>query len=200
MREYADGNPWLPQPASNMGPVTEYMIARGAAEDSLLAQLRKADLIASAVPEYVERRVVLDPSLFDVMHINYEFEEVVGLGRSYKAPEIFEPTSVPANIRKVPGWLTMLLKGARAEFQPDADYRHLTLNGRSFTLGDTQAKVVGALHRAQKAGFPWVHGKTLLAEAGSKSRTIGDLFKSQPDWRELIDSDRQGRYRPNLTD
>jgi hypothetical protein len=38
-------------------------------------------------------------------------------------------------------------------------------------------------------------GKLILGEAGSSSTRMSDVFKSQPHWRRLIDSDGRGRYR-----
>lgn len=75
------------------------------------------------------------------------------------------------------------------------DYKEVIVNGRSFHLGSCQAKVVRLLHAAAKTKDPWRHGKVVLADAGSLSTRMADLFKSQRHWRELIESDRRGHYR-----
>ena len=46
---------------------------------------------------------------------------------------------------------------------------------------------------------PWQHGRYILEEAGSNLLRMIDLFKSQPQWRSLIESDRRGSYRLRLT-
>ena len=52
-----------------------------------------------------------------------------------------------------------------------------------------------ATHAAAQAGQPWQNGKQLLSAAGSRSLKMVDVFKSKPEWRELIQSDRRGNYR-----
>jgi hypothetical protein len=37
--------------------------------------------------------------------------------------------------------------------------------------------------------------KAILEQAGSASVRMADVFKSQPNWRKLIRSDRRGLYR-----
>jgi hypothetical protein len=51
------------------------------------------------------------------------------------------------------------------------------------------------LHAAAEAGQPWQNGKALLTTAGSRSLKMVDVFKSKPEWRELIQSDGRGNYR-----
>jgi hypothetical protein len=65
-------------------------------------------------------------------------------------------------------------------------------------LGQFQARVVKILHAAAMSGCPWQHGKAVLADAGSSCTRLSDLFKTQPEWRKLIQSDRRGRYRLNI--
>ncbi|KGL03134.1 hypothetical protein OIU14_08150 [Thalassobacter stenotrophicus] len=76
-----------------------------------------------------------------------------------------------------------------------AGYREVRCRGICFQLGAIQAEVVRALHSAAEAGEPWQNGKTILTLAGSRSLKMVDVFKSKPDWRELIQSDRRGNYR-----
>jgi len=84
------------------------------------------------------------------------------------------------------------------EFGQDNDYREVRLDGRTYRLGPLQARVVKRLYEAERAGEPWCVGKAVLGDAGSASIRMADVFKSQPDWRRLIASDRRGRYRLNL--
>jgi hypothetical protein len=78
------------------------------------------------------------------------------------------------------------------------DYSEVRLSGLVFRLGQVQARVVKLLHRAALRGEPWCIGKALLGSAGSACTRLADLFKSQPHWRQLIESDRRGRYRLRL--
>jgi hypothetical protein len=75
------------------------------------------------------------------------------------------------------------------------DYREVRVGTLKFSLGRLQANVVKHLHQAAQSGEGWCAGKTVLAAAGSTSKRMQDIFKSQSRWRELIESDRYGRYR-----
>lgn len=82
--------------------------------------------------------------------------------------------------------------------RPNADYSEVRMEGLVFRLGPIQARIVGRLHAAALAGSPWVSGKAVLRAAGSSCTRMADAFKSQAEWRLLIDSDRRGRYRLRL--
>lgn len=84
---------------------------------------------------------------------------------------------------------------AMPAFLASEDYREVRHAGVDFHLGSIQAQVVGALHAAAQAGDPWRCGKVLLAEAGARSLKMSDLFKSKPNWRQLILSNGRGFYR-----
>ena len=87
-------------------------------------------------------------------------------------------------------------EGARGPgFRQVDDYREVHAGGLVFRLGPVQAAVVKLLHAAAERGSPWCVGKLVLADAGSASSRMADVFKSQPHWRRLIESDRRGRYR-----
>jgi len=77
----------------------------------------------------------------------------------------------------------------------DNDYQAVSYNGLTYQFGPIQAGIVAILHRAAQDGGSWCTGKSLLAQAGSNSPRMADVFKSQPHWRKLIRSDRRGRYR-----
>lgn len=85
-------------------------------------------------------------------------------------------------------------------FAHSDDYRRVVIDGFAFDLGFLQAKIVEVLHAAWLEGNPWLHGPTLLAQARAGSDRLVDLFKSQPNWRRLIQSDRRGHYRLALPD
>ncbi len=74
-------------------------------------------------------------------------------------------------------------------------YRHVVYEDENFHLGSIQAKVVEKLHTAHEDGDPWIYGKVLLHDVGSQCSRMRDVFKSQPQWRSLIESDGKGHYR-----
>lgn len=74
-------------------------------------------------------------------------------------------------------------------------YRHVMCCNEDFHFGHIQAKVVERLHTAYENGEPWVYGKVLLHDVGSQCNRMRDVFKSQPEWRNLIESDGKGHYR-----
>jgi hypothetical protein len=75
------------------------------------------------------------------------------------------------------------------------DYRRVCVGDKVYYFGPIQAKVMRALHAAAMSGDPWCSGKALLAAAGAKSRKMADVFKSKPDWLDLIESNGRGQYR-----
>lgn len=78
------------------------------------------------------------------------------------------------------------------------NYRHITINGCEFILGDIQANIVKQLHKAAFSENPWLYGKTMLNIAGSRSIRLRDIFKSKRKWEELILSDKRGYYCLNV--
>jgi len=89
-------------------------------------------------------------------------------------------------------------RGSEIVFEQRDDFSEVTLGDRTYMLGQFQARVVKILHDAAMSGCPWQHGKAVLADAGSSCTRLSDLFKTQPEWRKLIQSDRRGRYRLNI--
>lgn len=81
------------------------------------------------------------------------------------------------------------------ELACSADFHEIRLGDVAFHLGQIQANVVRLLHRADTCGKPWCSGKVILAQAGSRCTRMADVFKSQPEWRRLIESDGRGNYR-----
>ena len=77
------------------------------------------------------------------------------------------------------------------------DFSEVTQGNRIFRLGPIQAQAVRILYEAADTPSPWRNGKQILTEAGSSCTRMADLFKTQPDWRRLIQSDRRGNYRLN---
>lgn len=83
-------------------------------------------------------------------------------------------------------------------FAHSNDYRHITLGGKEYRLGDNQARILEMLHDASQSRNPWVHGKTLIYESGVNAPRLRDVFKHRADWRDLIISDERGYYRLNV--
>lgn len=82
-----------------------------------------------------------------------------------------------------------------SSFSHSDDYRDVSVNGVTFALGPIQARVVRVLHKHPSDRSGWCSGKIVLEKAGSSSVRMADVFKSQPQWRKLIESDRRGNYR-----
>ena len=80
-------------------------------------------------------------------------------------------------------------------FQHDEDFRNLRLGQLRVSLGRLQAAVVKHLYEASRSGDGWCFGKSVLAEVGSASKRMSDVFKSKPVWTLLFRSDGRGRYR-----
>lgn len=74
-------------------------------------------------------------------------------------------------------------------------FRKVHHAGIDFSFGTIQATVLQQLYEAAQSGEPWQSGKKLLERAGSVSFTMQNVFKSNPHWRKLIDSDGRGEYR-----
>lgn len=74
-------------------------------------------------------------------------------------------------------------------------FSDVCIGNLTFRFGILQANVVRILIEARRSGTPWLPGKTVLSRAGSTSFRLADLFKSQPEWRQLIESDGSGLYR-----
>lgn len=77
------------------------------------------------------------------------------------------------------------------------DFAKVLRNGKIYYFGKKQAIVVKQLYEAYGTSSPWVFGKELLYNAGSKSIQMKDLFKKNKSWNDLIISDGQGNYRLN---
>jgi hypothetical protein len=168
----------------------EYVRRRSIVENARHSRLLAGTLIASGIAPYGKFREIIDPSLWESLWFDDEFGEIVGAGRTYSHPEIFERSVIPLNLSSVPDWL------ARS-FMHSADYRHLTWRGQEFTAGAMQSRIIRALHDASKAEMPWVSGKVLMQQAGSISNNLLQLFKVKH-WDELIESDGRGNYRLNV--
>ncbi len=84
---------------------------------------------------------------------------------------------------------------AQPMFNQQNDYRLVRLNGYQFTFGEIQAAIIRQLHEASTSENSWIHGKTLLANAGSSSMIMRDAFRHQAHWKELIHSNGRGYYR-----
>jgi hypothetical protein len=87
---------------------------------------------------------------------------------------------------------------APANFLPRPGYYEVSFYDRTYNFGMSQASVIRKLHQAYLAGQPWCSTEDLLEGTGS-SRLV-DLFKRKksPNWRDLIVSDRKGKWRLNL--
>lgn len=116
-----------------------------------------------------------------------EFEQAYNVTVEEHLPLFEEEEQRHASIRK-------RTNGSRYLKQKN-HYRHVMIPDKDFHLGPIQAKIVEQLHIAHQDGNQWIYGKVLLSEVGSQCHRMRDVFKSQPYWRELIESDGRGHYR-----
>jgi hypothetical protein len=174
----------------------QYQKQREVLEVAFRSKLQDGELLASAIAEYADSREIIHPSLWDLLQVDYQFEECVGDGRALKMPEFFERTAIPLNVKQIPDWLDdeLAAQGLNV-FRHDRDYRHVVLRGMEFSLSPIHAKVVKSLHQAWLSGEPWQRGDTILEAAGSAQIKMVDAFKSRADWKILIESDGKGMYR-----
>jgi hypothetical protein len=176
----------------------EYCSRLEAVEKDFVEKLSVGRLAGSGLLHDGRRREVIDPSLWEVLDLDYEFGSAGGNGLLYNRLEFFEPSDVPLNISSpIPGWLAQK-PSIPAPFVADATYTHVTIHGVEFILSPTRAKVVQLLDEARLRGEEWQIGKTLLGSAGSKQGKMIDVFKGLDGWRHLIESNGRGRYRLNV--
>jgi hypothetical protein len=84
-------------------------------------------------------------------------------------------------------------------FTHSSNYSEVTLRGERFSLGPSQACVMRELHAAYLRGELWLNQQDLLRSCARSTRLV-DLFKSQPNWRDLFVLDGRGACRLNLPD
>ena len=77
----------------------------------------------------------------------------------------------------------------------DPSFKTVRYEGSEYQFGDIQAAVLQKLYEASQRGELWINGKRLLAQAGSQSLNVSNVFKRNRIWRKLITSDGRGRYR-----
>lgn len=80
-------------------------------------------------------------------------------------------------------------------FESDSSFKLIKYLGNEYRLGDLQAAVLKELWRRAKEGDPWQSGKAVLSRVGSQSYSLSSLFRRNPVWRELVQSDGRGSYR-----
>lgn len=68
-------------------------------------------------------------------------------------------------------------------------------NGKEYTFGVMQAKVIKILWDSYNQGTPWVYGKRILSQIGCGSDRIQSLFSHNKHWRNVVASDGNGKYR-----
>lgn len=174
----------------------DYQNCRAAAEKVFNEQLSDAQIIGSGIPDGGSGRIPIDPSLWDILEIDYEFYEAVGEDRNFKKLEFFQLSAVPLNIRTTPKWLDDLLgQHGYNSFRHTEDYRHVALHGIDYALSPLLAKIVRILHLARlEDGHGWRNGKQVLELAGSTQLKMNDVLKDRKDSKALIQSDGKGMF------
>lgn len=175
----------------------DYQNCRAAAEKDFYDQLSDAQIIGSGIADGGHGRIPIDPTLWDILEIDYEFYEANGEDRSFKKVEFFALSAVPLNIRTIPKWLDDLLgQQGYNSFRHTEDYRHVCLHGIDYVLSPLLAKIVRILHLARlEDGHGWRNGKQVLELAGSAQLKMSDALKDRKDSKALIQSDGKGMFR-----
>jgi hypothetical protein len=173
---------------------------RDAIEAAFKELLTDGDVLGSGIADYADRREAIEPSLWDVLDVEYDyFDGASGENRKYENVEFFELAAIPLNIRTVPDWLDEMIGAAGySSFRHEPDYRHIWLHGITYSLSALHAAVVKVLHQAALEGKPWQHGQQVLHQAGTTQVKMHDVFKSRKDWQAFIESDSKGMYRLRL--
>jgi hypothetical protein len=175
----------------------DYQNCRAATEKAFQEQLFDAQIIGSGIPDGGSGRTPIDPSLWDILEINYEFYEANGEDCNFKKLEFFARSAVPLNIRTIPKWLDDLLgQHGYNSFRHTEDYRHVCLHGIDYALSPLLANIVRILHLARlEDGHGWRNGKQVLELAGSTQLKMNDALKDRKDSKALIQSDGKGMFR-----
>jgi len=89
--------------------------------------------------------------------------------------------------------------GPDQEFHPlSDDFTCFVWRGREYKFGEMQAKVIKRLWQAREDGSPWMYGKRILTDIGSGSDRIQSIFNHNTSWRNIVLSDKNGKYKLNL--
>lgn len=78
------------------------------------------------------------------------------------------------------------------------DFTRFRLYGKEYKFGENQAKVIKRLWQAREDGQPWMYGKTILKDIDSTADRIKNIFSHNKYWREIIESDKNGKYKLRL--
>lgn len=103
-------------------------------------------------------------------------------------------------IRHAAGIIGSPAESSDDRFIHNEDYTAVSLDGMPYVLTTNQAMVIKALHEAYQRRTYWL-GKDYLLEdlLETNSNRLRDTFKSNLEaWKNLIASDKRGRYRLNL--
>jgi hypothetical protein len=174
----------------------EYSKKREALDSAFRELLMDGVVLGSGICQGGDRREVIEPSFWELVEIDHDFDETVGAHLKYEKLEFFGPSAIPLNVRSIPPWLdAQLAAEGGSAFRHESGYRHVWFNGIHYSFGPKQAKIIELLHRAVLDGDAWQHGPTILEQAGSASTKMIEAFKGRKDWTSLIASDQRGMYR-----
>lgn len=170
----------------------EYWRRREAAEASMTAKLLSAEILGSGLLKEARSREIIDPSLWDVLYIDFDSDAVRGNGLVYEEAEFFDPTAPPRNVAPLLERLGPLKESYF--YTHGSSYRHVTAGGVIFPLGDEQRKVVRFLHEKLLANDRWQPVSAIQEGAGIRSSVMSDLFGSKAHWERLLISDTRRYY------
>jgi hypothetical protein len=102
MMEYVQFARQTPATPEGIAGHREYQRRRNDLETAFVEKLQARRLWGSAIPNGADDREIIRPNLWDRLEINYELDDIHGLGRHYEAAEFFEASAVPLNVQFIP--------------------------------------------------------------------------------------------------
>jgi 7-cyano-7-deazaguanine synthase in queuosine biosynthesis len=91
----------------------------------------------------------------------------------------------------------LALLARQDNFSHSEDYVHVGLREDEYTLTEPQSAVIRILNEAFLRGTPDVRWRNIAAGIATSPRSMRDVFKTVPNWRNLVVSRRRGTYRIN---
>ena len=182
-------NTWLP-PSSGEDSHRVYWDARTLLEAELIEKLRSGDLYATGLEVPVSpssTREIINSDLWHVLKLKLEDSAAEGAG--LRMVDVLVHDSADSDT------LSILAADPLPEFVWNDDYTFVQFGNCEFHFGILQARFVECLHGISQTADPWGSGKSILADVGAKTASVGDLFRrhQKPSWRVLID-EKRGLY------
>lgn len=147
--------------------------------------LKQKDFHLALTPQSRDAFIGIDDIRINITERN-RFEKLHGIETS----KILKPCKASI-IGKIDTKIARSNKGLYLNMKKQEFY----FNGRQLNLGPIQSNIIHQLSLSHSSDKPWIHSKELLTRAGSQAMRMRDIFKTQYNWREIIESNKRGHYR-----